>query len=188
MCQVLAVIVLVVAAGCGKSGPDPSPVVCAGDVTITNSAEMDAFVARGCTSVTGTLSIADTDLTSVSLPVLTTVGGYVSVSYNSALATFSLPALTAVGGDLEVGSNALLTSFGLPVLTTVGGRLFASFNAALATFSLPALSTVYSLWIRNNAQLPECLALAFKDHLVVVHGFTGSWYISGNDSAATCPP
>jgi hypothetical protein len=155
MRQVLAVLVLVV--GCGKSS-DPQvatpPVVtfdCTGNVAITTSAEMVAFAAQACTSVTGTLAFEGTDLTSVNLPVLTTVGALI-VKSNTALTNFSLPALTTVG-DLSVIGNAALTTFNLPALTTGGGTLEVTGNAALTSLSLPALTSVFILYVTGNSAL-----------------------------------
>jgi hypothetical protein len=100
--------------------------------------------------------------------------------------------LTTLGGtnfgSLEVGANTALTSFSLPALTSIGGGLNVESNTALTSFSLPALTTLGSLFAANNTALPQCLALAFKDHMIAAHGFTGSWTISGNDATATCPP
>lgn len=142
-----ALVVMAMMVGCGKSGTDLAPGVCTGDVTITSSAEMAAFVARGCTSVTGTLSVAGTDLSSFSLPALTSVGGSLNIDDNTALTNFSLPALTKVAvptttyAYLNVRNNAALTSFNLPALTSVSA-LNVSDNSALTAFSLPVLTNV----------------------------------------------
>jgi len=47
---------------------------------------------------------------------------------------------------------------------------------------------VGSLVVVSNTVLPECFALAFKDHLITAHGFVGGWTIRNNNTAATCPP
>jgi hypothetical protein len=167
---------------------------CESDVWITNNGEMAAFAAQACTSVTGNLAFEGTDLTSVNLPLLTTVGSlHVGRPYDfrgsTALTTFSLSALTTVGGNLYVGGDAALASFSLHALTAVGGTLEVAGNAALTSFSLPVLATIGGrLNVSNNPALPQCLALAFKDHMVAAHGFTGPWAISNNNTTGTCPP
>jgi hypothetical protein len=214
--------------GCGGS----APVVCTGDVNISSSADWNAFAARGCASVTGTLTLLRTDVTSVNLPALDTVGNLL-VSNNAALTSLSLPALTKVNGYLVVDTNGSLTSVSLPLLTTVSGRLLIIWSTFLTglslpvlttvggdlavdsnlflpglslpaltgvsgtlgitnsrfltNFNLPALTTVGVLDIWGDPALPQCLAIAFKDHLVAAHGFAGPWTISGNDMTATCP-
>lgn len=49
------------------------------------------------------------------------------------------------------------------------------------------LTTVGSLCVHSNTALPECMALALKDHMVAAHGLAGTWYVTGNDTTATCP-
>jgi len=325
MRRALSLVAVTMLVACGKSNDTANASeVCTGDVTITSSDAVNAFTARGCTSITGSLTIAgteltsvnlpalktvsgdivigvDTTLTSLSLPALTTVGGSLNVLGNSALTGLSLPALTTIGDDLHVSINTTLTSFNLPVLTTLGGSiefsgnrtltsfslpvltsvgnlyvgnntaltnfsfpvltavrynlvvggttaltsfslpvlttvagdLFVSDTAALTSFNFPALTTVGSglnvdrntdltgfslpvlttvggfsivsnaaltglsfpgltnagggLYVTDNPVLPQCLALGFKDHLVAVHGWAGTWSISDNDTTATCP-
>jgi hypothetical protein len=80
------------------------------------------------------------------------------------LSAFAARGCTSVTGSLEISGSAL-TGLGFPALTTLGG----------------ALSLI------DNPALPQCTALAFKDHLVAVHGYPGAWTISGNDTTASCP-
>jgi len=119
---------LALAAACGEG----AAVVCTGDVTLTT--REDALLARSCTYITGTLIIAWSDVATVDLPALTTVGGHVLV--------------------LE---NAVLTDVSLPVLTTVGGAVFILDNGALANVSIPALDPAASS-ITGSPALAGCLA------------------------------
>ena len=170
MRQVLAVVGMMVVSGCTKSNDippiiDPPTVVCTGDVTITTSADMDAFVARGCTEVTGGLAILGTDLTSVDLPLLRNAKSLL-ISENTELTSVNLPALTTlpdhmvidlgpgwsneIRAGLVVLGNAALVTLTLPALTTVGS-LDVEGNDALSDLSLPALEVVGGyLWIRGN--------------------------------------
>jgi hypothetical protein len=240
--------------GNGDSTTCPGLAICQGSV-LSGGADRDALVTSGCREVAGDLTIVSTDLTALELPKLTTVGGLLYVTDNDAMTSFSLPELTSVGGLvfqlndaltsftlstlttvddlLYIAGNAQMTSFTLPLLSTVGGSLevvgnfslgaldipeltaagqlgvsgnatLSSFslpaliainmmgvrdNASLTSFSLPALTTLpYGFTVESNPSLPQCLALAFKDHMVTAHGFTAPWYISGNDTTATCLP
>jgi hypothetical protein len=161
MRQVLAVVALTMVSGCTKSNDitpviDPPTVVCDGDVTITNSAELDTFVARGCTSVTGTLSIVGTDLTSVNLPALT-MANSLEISGNNALASVNLPVLVEVpttrtgfcgylpsgcrsSGGIGLLGNPSLVSLSMPALVKAGS--FEARGSALTSLSLPSLRTV----------------------------------------------
>jgi hypothetical protein len=153
MRQVLAVVSMVMVVGCEKSNDappviDPPTVVCTGDLTITSAAEMDAFAARGCTEVTGYLSIQGTDLTSVSLPELRAVGTGIHLANidppplvfgcSYPLSLGSVWAWTA----LAICSNANLASIDLPALETAHS-LAVMGNSALVTLRLPTLKTVF---------------------------------------------
>jgi hypothetical protein len=96
---------------------------------------------------------------------------------------------TAISGDLRIVASGLVGSLSAPSIKSIGGSLLVSLNTALTTISLPALTTVggNQLIVSGNPALPECLALAFKDHLVAAHGYAGIWTVSGNDTTATCP-
>lgn len=217
MRRVAASVVIAMVVGCGSSedgSPEPAP--CEGDVLITSISEFSAFSARRCSSVTGSLEFRETsgpgkvDLQTVDLPDLVTVGVDLRFWSNYGLLTLTLPSLTAVGGELEIDDNPHMTVLDLPLLatagalgirasdelpsvtvpalTTVDGVLEVSNNFVLTDFAFASLSTLGGpLYVQGNPSLPECQAMAFKDHLVAAHGFTGAWSIYGNDWAATCP-
>jgi hypothetical protein len=155
--------------GASVSGKDFTAVACShpGNVTIGSESDWKAMVDSGCTAISGDLRIVASGLVgSLSAPSIKSIGGSLLVSLNTALTSFSLPLLTRVGGKLDVHNNAALTTISLPALTTVGGN---------------------QLIVSGNPALPECLALAFKDHLVAAHGYAGIWTVSGNNTTATCP-
>jgi len=133
-------------------GSTDNSIVCTGDVTITTSQEFDAFVARGCTSVSGTLTISGTDLTSVSLPLLTSVYSLV-IEGNTALLSVSLASLateTSVRscptrgspceGGLSIHGNPALDAMSLPALRDAG-TVEVSANQALRSLSLTAFTS-----------------------------------------------
>jgi hypothetical protein len=184
MRPVLSLVLLSMVVGCGQS--HEGPLVCVGDATITSSAEWDVFVAHGCASVTGSLTIRG-GVTSVDLPSLASVGGALAVYEDPTLTSLSLPGLMAVG-SLYVYSSPTLAGIDLPALTTVGGQVMIYANPALTSLDLPALAVVGGdLCVAYNHLLPECRVLALKDHLVAVHGYAGAWHVVGNDTTATCP-
>ena len=107
----------------------------------------DAAAIAGCKTIKRNLTVDATALTSLSLPLLTTVGGYFAVSGNPALTSLSLPLLTTIGaylagGSFEVSDNTALTSLSVPVLMTVATFFTVSGNPALTSLSLPSLATV----------------------------------------------
>jgi hypothetical protein len=120
----------------------------------------------------------------------TTLEGSVTISNSADWTALVDNGCTSITGNLTINATGLVGPLSAPALESVGGSLDVAGNDALTSFSLPALTTVVGKYldIRWNAALPECLAIAFKDHLVAAHGFTGTWTISGNNTIATCPP
>lgn len=169
MRQVLAVVVLVVVSGCTEwvSPPAETPVepvagacpefrTIPGDATITNTAELVAFVAQGCVAIEGSVTVSGTDLTVVSLPGLVQAGG-LEISDNPVLVGLDLPVLQRVlgkrttgtcsplgdhySGGLGIVGNGSLETLVLPAVSSVGGAEISG-NARLASVDLPALVTV----------------------------------------------
>jgi hypothetical protein len=95
-------------------------------------------------------------LSTVSLPVLTTVQGDVSLA---PLDTVDLPQLVTVGGDLSLGG----TSVSLPALESVGGTL-GVMSAAIPALSLPELASIGGdLWISQDGSLASLSLPALAD-------------------------
>jgi hypothetical protein len=182
----------------------PCEAVYQGDFTIVNGADVDTLAAY-C-ELTGSLIVNAPGLTSVVLPDLTKVGGFLQVDDTDDLSTFSLPALTVVEykmtldrntaltvmetpklevvGMLSVRDNPLLTSFSFQGLALVGGGgLSVNNNANLATFSFPSLTTVGKIFgplsVANNSVLA---AMSFP----VLNEAGGSFAITQNPQLALC--
>ena len=77
-----------------------------GSVTIENTLDVQAM-ANACV-VTGNVIVAANALTSISLPLLASVGESVVIKGNPALTTFSLPVLASPGGNVFIDSNDAL--------------------------------------------------------------------------------
>src|SRR5687768_6962263 len=113
-CSKICAAVLLNAIGCGDgASPDGGAVACAGDRWAENAERLGAIV--GCTIITGNVSITG-GLTSVELPLLTRIDGFLTVWSNSVLTRVTVPKLDVVGGYLDVSYNAALTSLDLPAL------------------------------------------------------------------------
>lgn len=197
----------------GGSGGVP----CTGDVLVNNADELAAFVARGCASVDGTLTIqqvtptiiaidlpllrevsgdlgivatigSGASTTTLNLPALTTVGGRLSVINSSALTGMNLPLLQGTGA-FDINNNARLTSLSAGALAHVTHFFSVTGNAALTTLTAPVLLSVGgNFTITGNASLPDCQATALKDRVAAsTGGIGGTATVSGNNPAATCP-
>ena len=175
-----ALLAVILVSGCGGDDGDcgdaavagdsvATGVVCEGDFAISNSVELEALA--NCKEVTGNLGIVDNDaLTSISLPLLASVGGalYIENNDNDALTELNFPLLASVGGYLGILRNDALTELSLPLLASVGGapalggpggHLAIVDNDALTSISLPALASVGGrLLFRDNAALCQSIA------------------------------
>ncbi len=125
-----------------------------GDVTISSAADITTWTCLE--SLDGNLSVPDSTLTEVILPVLASVTGDVSITYPRPglyyleyTRTTELPALTTIGGTLSIDSPAPIPSqvitldAGLDALTSVGDDVVVdidTFNASMT--GLDALTTV----------------------------------------------
>jgi hypothetical protein len=117
-------------------------------------------------TIEGRLVVTDmprlTSLTGFS--ALTTIGGDVAVSWNSALTSATFPALTTIGGDIEISWNSALTSATFPNLTRVSGGMLVTNGAQLSSIALPALSSVGQArtqgWSLHFEALPALTSLA----------------------------
>jgi hypothetical protein len=168
-----ALSLLVVVTACTADGD------CEGNYWIGDSSDMDE--AALCESISGDLTFeGQTWLTSIDLPRLTTVGGYLNIYNNPALTNLDgLSSLTSVGLDLNIWNNDVLTNLdGLSNLTTVGGGLGIVYNAVLTDISgLSNLTSVWDLYINDNPALCQSLVDAF----VAACTIGGSVTITGND-------
>ena len=114
--------------------------VCSGDRWV-GSAEMLAAIA-GCTVIGGNLSITGNQLVTADLPKLTRVDGFLTVWGNPILTRAAFGRLESIGGYLDVSSNAALASLELPALKSVNERALVVTNDVLIRDNaLPACRT-----------------------------------------------
>jgi len=168
----VAIAVALAAAGCGSGTAKCVGGTAAGNVVITNDAQLRQMV--GCMHVKGHLTIMSPTATRVDeLESLTTVDGSVTIgpnavledvsglanlrsvgsgelvggsgfgiSYNPKLADATFPALTFVAGELAIGGDGL-TNVSFPALASVGGGLSVIDTTRLTTLSgLAGLITI----------------------------------------------
>ncbi len=90
-----------------------------------------------------TFDIQDCPLTTLSLPLLQTIGDFLSIQ-RTALTSLSFPSLVTAGGAHGIAfiGNSSLTSVSMPALTTVTGQIELDSMPNLITFRLPSLFTV----------------------------------------------
>jgi hypothetical protein len=132
-------------------------------ITFTTQAQINNFQNNypNCTQILGYVKITLTNITSLNgLSVLTSIGGYLTITYNTSLTNLSgLENLTSIGGTLSIESNNVLTNInGLASLTSVGGS---------------------GLWINSN---PVLTSLAGLENLTTVNGGNQGGYVSVHDN------
>ena len=115
--------------------------------TINDEEFNDLF--NGLVEVTTNIRLINTDLTSVILPKLVSVGGNLEVNENKELTSFTFTKLVSVGGNLKVDDNKILTSFTFTKLVTIGGDLSIINNKELPQ-SVTDLKSYFLMWINQG--------------------------------------
>ena len=107
------------------------------------------------TSLTSVIDfqVKNTDVATISAPLLTKIDGQAVVESNDSLTSISFGSLLTVGSSMYVDGLPLLTSLWLPKLKTVTGQLFISSNPVLPSFSAGALTTADGVEIDGNDAL-----------------------------------
>ena len=122
----------------------------------TNLRDLDAL--RRLRNVPGYLAIwNNTNLETLRLPALETVGEDLGIGDNANLLTLELPKLSNVGRKLDIQQNGKLTSLvGLEALQSVGWYFTVWDNDNLRELDLNALTSIGRfLWIWENDLLSE---------------------------------
>jgi|GEM_PF-6472539 len=92
--------------------------------------------------VDGSLSVSDPSCPTLSLPLLDSVGGDMTLSGAPTLTTIDAPELDSVGGNFDISNDATLTVIGVPSLDTVGGDMTFTADPTLTTIDAPELDSV----------------------------------------------
>lgn len=126
-----ALLVLLMAGSLGGCASSIGPCY-AEDVTFLPEADDESVIEIALADcLSGDLFAEDTEISTLELPLLESIGGSLVLSFNVALARVELPLLREIGGVLEVAQNPRLESLSLPALERVGGAVVVSGNAAL---------------------------------------------------------
>lgn len=124
-------------------------------------------------------------LTSVSFPLLKSLGEFFVCYLNPLLPAISFPSVTVCTNGIDFDTNASLTSIDLPLLVSVGGTNEIYSNPALTTINVPSLVPANGetiRWTGNalsastvNAILARCVAnSAYVSGSVDVSGGTNA--------------
>ncbi len=148
-----------------------------GHLSLTTQVDVDNF---NFSAVTGNLYIGGSDIVDLTpLSSLTTIGGSLSISNNTALTNLNgLQNLASIGGNFLVQYNKGLVSLvGLENLTALNGRLYIQYNEGLTSVNgLDGLSSINgSLYLTANREMTKLMGF---QGLISING---SLIISHND-------
>ncbi|KAK4697168.1 hypothetical protein P7C71_g887, partial [Lecanoromycetidae sp. Uapishka_2] len=120
-------------------------------------------------NVTEDLGFYGNTMQSFAAPNLTTVGGLIFVD-NTDLTNISLPLLTSVNGSYQIANNTMLKMInGFQKLAVIGGAL--DFNGNFTDVELPALSQVKGAFNMQSSATLDCSAFqADKNSKQVIKG------------------
>ena len=149
--------------------PDPSHDLCKniyeGDYLIAKQSDVDVIV--DVCAISGNLKISgDVSLTTVSLPLLQSIGGKLYV-FGTEPAVFNVDPV-----------NTSLTTLALPTLESLGGSIWIHGNYVLNTIDLSSLASVHNLWIETNPMLDSLLLPLLSN--VSKSGFGGQFIVSAS--------
>jgi len=150
----------------------------AGNLSLASQAEVDGF---NYTDIAGSLTIGGGDIHDLTpLSALTSVGSYISISGNAALAVVDgFENLTNMGGGLYVYNNASLVSFsGFGALLATGDNIDFWYNDSLVSVSgFESLQTAgWSLEFGGNPVLTSI------PHFESLQTISSSLYLLDNNS------
>jgi hypothetical protein len=145
-----------------------------GDLNLQGNQGLEELDVSSLSAIGGFFYIGSTGigsfnvLTTLSFPVLTTVGGHFFVQYLEELTTLEIPLLESTGSYFIVSAADALTDFVAPRLASAGGAIAGravSFDGpwgALQSISLPALTEAAgNVYVRvNEGTTPMALDLS----------------------------
>lgn len=158
-----------------------------GDYSIKNS--LDVALIRNVTEINGDLIIGpNSNPTEIVLPDLEVVQGDFEGGSMFGVTTLSMPNLNEVGGWMSIGQTDLVDLSGLADLTSAG-RLSVFGNASLTSLGLSSLASITGVdemvSISDNPILAECEVDALADQLT---SFGGTFTANNNDDPCSPDP
>lgn len=121
--------------------------LCSRDLQVQSQSDLDGI--SGCQTFTGTITIANTSLTSITLAGVQLVNGNLLLSNNLAAGHISFPSLQGVTGQLSLTNHNVLSTLDMPAFTGVD-----SFSISVAP-ALNALAFPQGLNQANNIQITD---------------------------------
>ncbi|KAF5096272.1 hypothetical protein D0Z00_002832 [Geotrichum galactomycetum] len=108
------------------------------------------------TTINSTLSFTNNSISSISVPKLSAIGGSLAIVYNGQLTNASFPKLQTIGGGFQVANNTKLESIlGFPLVKSVGGAI--NFIGSFDNATVPSLEVVQGgVSVESDSELFNC--------------------------------
>ncbi len=130
----------------------PRGVCPSGDLNITDNSVVTNFNNTGCETVSGNFIVANSSATTINLPYIKTIYGVFSVTDNPAsVGDISIPSLTSLGGYILVNNNTGLTSIDLHSLASLNDNFHFTNNQALTTINASSVSSIAGYILVQNS-------------------------------------
>ena len=154
-----------------------------GSLVVRKNAKLFALSLPALTTVKGSMAVRD--LADMSAPMLTEVGG--SLTIDGGPEVLDIPLLTEVGADLLLANSDKTTKFNAPELAQVVGNITLSSNAVLEGLILSALSAIGGDFkVVYNPNLPQCLVDSLVAQVQGGEGVGGQTKTGFNNDSCTC--
>jgi hypothetical protein len=129
----------------------PKLVTVGGAISVSSMPSVTTVNLPELVSATSISAGANTTITSLSFPKLTTLTSFLTVSGNTNMTSISFPLLSSMGGSFDM-TGCKVTTLSFPLLAT-GVTSISCGNATLTTLSMPSLVTVNGAFTCNSAAL-----------------------------------
>ena len=155
------------------------------NTTVLTTVDLSAFTNLIDLDISG-----NTALTSVNVSGLKVIYRYLDIMDNKVITSLSFPVLTTIGGyDFDIYNNSNLTSINFPLLTNIKG-INATYNPKLAFIGLSSLNSIIDsnsyLGFNNNA-LPSSQINSILNKFLTITPTTGK-KIGLNGQIPPAPP
>ena len=120
MRYIISIVLVTVSAVGGCGNVNPGSICDEGVHEIHDADDLEAL--KHCTTLSGSLIIEETEITSISLPNLISVGNVLWIKNNDDLTDLDMGSLTSVGLSLWIGSNESLEDTYQPITLAANRR------------------------------------------------------------------
>ena len=160
-----SLFIILLTLGCSSDDSPEINSVFSGDVFLNTQLALDNFASQGYTKVIGNIRIGAnsgdiTDITTLSLPTLTSIEGVLEISSTGLNTLNGLSALEEINGSFFLTKNTVLINLqGLENLTSLDGLSITENEELQSINQLARLTEISSIDISDNPKLISLIGL-----------------------------